>query len=104
MTRRLAAEGTMPRALITAADEQAIGVLSGAWACWFPVPARTALISLDGTPESAHTAPALTATQQPLQAMAEQAVELLFGHASRSPAAHAPHAPLVIRRSCGCGE
>ncbi|MGN9837868.1 LacI family DNA-binding transcriptional regulator [Nonomuraea sp. H19] len=99
LTRHLIAEGTMPRALITATDEHATGVLSGAWACGLPVPDRLALISLDGTPESAHTAPALTVTQQPLRAMAEQAVELLFGDISRALTAHAP---LVIRRSCGC--
>ncbi|MFI7708435.1 LacI family DNA-binding transcriptional regulator [Nonomuraea sp. NPDC049480] len=100
LIRRLAAEGALPRALITATDEQAIGVLSGAWACGFPAPDGIAVISLDGTPDSAHTAPALTATRQPLRAMAEQAVDLLLGQASRTLTARAP---LVIRRSCGCG-
>ncbi|MDR8412380.1 LacI family transcriptional regulator [Nonomuraea sp. 3-1Str] len=101
LARRLAGQGAMPQAVITATDEQATGVLSGAWACDLPVPDRIAVISLDGTPESAHTAPALTVTRQPLQAMAEQAIDLLFGHASCSLVAHAP---LVIRRSCGCDE
>ncbi|MDP4504256.1 LacI family DNA-binding transcriptional regulator [Nonomuraea turcica] len=99
LTRHLVAEGAMPPALIASTDEHAIGVLSGAWASGLPVPDRLALISLDGTPESAHTAPALTVTQQPLQAMAEQAVELLFGDISRALVARAP---LIIRRSCGC--
>ncbi|MEU7749725.1 LacI family DNA-binding transcriptional regulator [Nonomuraea sp. NPDC049158] len=99
LTRHLIAKGAMPRALITATDEHAIGVLSGAWARGLAVPDRLALISLDGTPESAHTAPALTVTQQPLRAMAEQAIELLFGDISEALAAHAP---LVVRRSCGC--
>ncbi|MEV0618241.1 LacI family DNA-binding transcriptional regulator [Nonomuraea sp. NPDC050404] len=99
LTRRLAGEGALPRALVAATDEQAIGVLSGAWSRGLDVPGGIALISLDGTPESAHTAPALTATRQPLRAMAEQAVGLLFDDASRAPAARAP---LAVRRSCGC--
>ncbi|MFE7112527.1 hypothetical protein ACFU98_36745 [Streptomyces sp. NPDC057575] len=57
-------------------------------------------ISLDGTPDSAYTAPALTVTQQPLEAMAAQAVGLLLdGKGSVPPALPAP---LVIRGSCGC--
>ncbi|GAA3256813.1 LacI family DNA-binding transcriptional regulator [Nonomuraea helvata] len=101
LTRRLISEGALPRALIAATDEQAIGVLSGAWACGLPVPDRLALISLDGTPESAYTAPALTVTEQPLQAMAEQAVDLLLSLDGR---AEPPAAALVPRRSCGCSE
>ncbi|MEV4106634.1 LacI family DNA-binding transcriptional regulator [Nonomuraea sp. NPDC049695] len=101
LTRRLISEGALPRALIAATDEQAIGVLSGAWACGLPVPGRLALISLDGTPESAYTAPALTVTEQPLQAMAEQAVDLLL---SLDGSAEPPTAALVPRRSCGCSE
>ncbi|MBE1587936.1 LacI family DNA-binding transcriptional regulator [Nonomuraea angiospora] len=99
LTRGLAAAGTLPRALVTATDEQAIGVLSGAWARGLAVPDRLAVISLDGTPESAHTAPALTVTEQPLQAMAEQAVALLFDEAAAPLAARAA---LIPRRSCGC--
>ncbi|MEV0196509.1 LacI family DNA-binding transcriptional regulator [Nonomuraea sp. NPDC050691] len=99
LTRRLAAADALPNALITATDEQAIGVLSGAGARGVAVPGRIAVISLDGTPESAHTAPALTVTRQPLEAMAEQAVELLSG---RDPGVPGARAPLVIRRSCGC--
>ncbi|MGW4956307.1 LacI family DNA-binding transcriptional regulator [Nonomuraea sp. NPDC004186] len=100
LTRRLADAGTLPPALVTATDEQAIGVLSGAWARGVAVPDRLAVISLDGTPESAHTAPALTVTEQPLQAMAEQAVALLFDEAA---APLATRAALIPRRSCGCG-
>ncbi|WP_091094156.1 LacI family DNA-binding transcriptional regulator [Nonomuraea wenchangensis] len=99
LIRRLADDDAVPRALITATDEQAIGILSGAWASGIAVPDELALISLDGTPESAHTAPALTVTRQPLRAMAEHAVELVFDPAFHAPAARAP---LVVRRSCGC--
>ncbi|RCW45933.1 LacI family transcriptional regulator [Halopolyspora algeriensis] len=100
VAERRITDGTMPRALITATDEQAIGILAGAWAGGLVVPDRLALISLDGTPDSAYTAPALTVTQQPLHAMAEHAVDQLLGTSSPSPAPSA--ATLILRRSCGC--
>lgn len=101
LTRDLAARAALPRALITATDEQAIGVLAGAWAAGVSVPDRLAVISLDGTPDSAHTAPALTVTEQPLRAMAQRAVDVLLDDIS--PAA-VPPASLITRRSCGCED
>ncbi|MGW6864839.1 LacI family DNA-binding transcriptional regulator [Streptomyces sp. NPDC054901] len=95
----LAAEGRLPRAMLVATDEQAIGVLAAAFAAGVRVPQDLAVISLDGSPESAYTAPALTATRQPLQAMAEHAVDLLL-HRTEGP--NAPRADLVVRASCGC--
>ncbi|MDR7304002.1 LacI family DNA-binding transcriptional regulator [Haloactinomyces albus] len=92
-------DGAMPRALITATDEQAIGILAGARTRGLSVPDHLALISLDGTPDSAYTAPALTVTRQPLQAMAEHAVDQLLG--TTTPPS-VPDAALVIRHSCGC--
>ncbi|MGW5264068.1 LacI family DNA-binding transcriptional regulator [Microbispora sp. NPDC004025] len=99
LTARLIAEGAMPHALVAATDEQAMGVLAGASAAGLPVPGRLALMSCDGTPDSAYTAPALSVTEQPLDAMAERAVALLLDGA---PESAAPAARLVPRRSCGC--
>lgn len=96
----LKARGDVPEALVTGTDEQALGVLAAAHTVGVHVPEHLAVISLDGTPESAFTAPALTVTEQPLAAMARTAVEWLTapGH----PPSPVPDAPLVIRRSCGC--
>ncbi|MFD8427958.1 LacI family DNA-binding transcriptional regulator [Streptomyces coelicoflavus] len=99
LTGRLISEGAMPPALITATDEQAIGVLAAARASGLTVPDRLAIISLDGTPDSAYTAPALTATEQPLRSMAQEAVALLLDGSSLQPSAHAS---LILRQSCGC--
>ncbi|MBB2910310.1 LacI family transcriptional regulator [Streptosporangium becharense] len=99
LVQRLAAEDMLPRAVIVATDEQAIGVLSGASAAGLAVPDRLAVISCDGAPESAYTAPSLTVVAQPLEAMARYAVDLLFDRAAPPPALHAP---LIPRRSCGC--
>ncbi|MCG5217906.1 LacI family DNA-binding transcriptional regulator [Streptosporangium sp. KLBMP 9127] len=99
LVHRLAAEDRLPRALIIATDEQAIGILAGASAIGLRIPEQLAVISLDGTPESAYTAPALSATRQPLEAMAHHAVNLLFVPTAEP---FLPHAPLIPRRSCGC--
>ncbi|MFG2608465.1 LacI family DNA-binding transcriptional regulator [Streptomyces sp. NPDC048514] len=101
MTRDLIAGGAMPAALITATDEQAVGVLAGAWGTGLSIPEQLAVISLDGTPDSAHTAPSLTVTQQPLQAMAQQAVDSLLDAAAPGEPVRAT---LVTRRSCGCAD
>lgn len=101
LTADLAARGELPSALVAATDEQAIGVLAAAGARGLAVPGELALISCDGTGDAAFTVPALTAIQQPLVTMAEEAVALL-----RSPAGgdRAPAARLVPRRSCGCSD
>nr|WP_246260248.1 LacI family DNA-binding transcriptional regulator [Streptomyces typhae] len=59
LTRDLVARDAMPPALVTATDEQAVGVLAGACATGHPVPGRLAVISLDGTP-TAPTPPPLS--------------------------------------------
>ncbi|MER7345498.1 LacI family DNA-binding transcriptional regulator [Streptomyces aurantiacus] len=104
LTRDLVARGAMPPALITATDEQAIGVLAGASAAGLSVPGGLAVVSLDGTPDSAHTAPALTVAEQPLRAMARRAVGVLLDGADSASAEAVPPASLIVRRSCGCGS
>jgi LacI family transcriptional regulator len=101
LAQRLISEGAMPSALITGSDEQAIGILAAAHTTGLSVPGRLAVVSLDGTPDSAYTAPALTVTEQPLHTMAQQAVDLLLDGTSTRPAAQAT---LVPRHSCGCSS
>ncbi|MES9543642.1 substrate-binding domain-containing protein [Actinomadura sp. NPDC000600] len=99
LVQRLIGDGALPAALVCATDEQAIGVLAAAHAAGRRVPGDLAVVSLDGTPDTAYTAPALTVTEQPLQAMAHQAVSLLLDdRATTRPL----RAALIIRRSCGC--
>lgn len=94
-----AARATLPRALVTATDEQAIGVLAAASRHGVAIPDQLAVISCDGTPEAAYTAPALTVTEQPLHPMALLAANIILGDSDADiPAA----ARLVTRRSCGC--
>lgn len=97
----LHAERTLPRALVAGTDEQAIGVLAAASAAGIDVPGELALISCDGTPDAAFTAPALSATEQPLARMAQDAVGELLGTPGKR---RTPRAELVARRSCGCTQ
>jgi LacI family transcriptional regulator len=88
----------VPRAVLVASDEQAIGVLAAAHARGIRVPEDMAVISLDGSPMSAFTAPALTVTVQPTLELARNAVAALRGdpHETFVPA------HLQVRSSCGC--
>ncbi|MFZ4892913.1 LacI family DNA-binding transcriptional regulator [Plantibacter sp. Mn2098] len=94
----LAAGSSLPSALLVATDEQAIGILAAAHERGIRIPDDLALISLDGSPITRFTAPALTVMEQPTRPMAQAAVQALLGNA------HPEMIParLVIRRSCGC--
>lgn len=99
LTAGLAARGELPRALLAATDEQAVGVLAAAAAAGVEVPERMAVAACDGTPDAAFTVPSLTAVEQPFEEVAEQAVAVLLG--GEEPG-ELPRGRLITRRSCGC--
>ncbi|WP_020672883.1 LacI family DNA-binding transcriptional regulator [Amycolatopsis nigrescens] len=101
LTAGLIAENELPRALVVATDEQAIGVLAAACAAGVGVPGELALVGCDGTPDAEFTAPSLTVTAQPLSTMAGHAVRRLLG---APPEEERLVAELVRRRSCGCPQ
>lgn len=98
LASELMAASSLPGAVIVATDEQAIGVLAAAHEGGVRIPDDLAVISMDGSPITRFTAPALTVMEQPTRPMALAAVQSLLGdaHADVIPAR------LVIRRSCGC--
>lgn len=98
LASELMAAASLPGAVIVATDEQAIGVLAAAHERGVRIPDDLAVISMDGSPITRFTAPALTVMEQPTRPMAQAAVQSLLGDA------HADMilARLVIRRSCGC--
>lgn len=97
----LTAGSHLPRALLVATDEQAIGVLAAAGTAGVDIPGDLALISCDGSPDMAFTVPSVTVVQQPFDEMAQLAVGQLFG---RAEAVEPVRARLVARRSCGCPQ
>ncbi|SDM06825.1 LacI family DNA-binding transcriptional regulator [Nonomuraea jiangxiensis] len=90
--------GTLARSLVVASDVQALGILSAAYQLGVRIPDDLAVISLDGSAETAFTSPPLTVVRQPVEAMAARAVGLLTGH----PDDRESLATLTIRASCGC--
>jgi LacI family transcriptional regulator len=96
--------GPAPRAIFASSDMQAIGVLRAVREAGLDVPGDIALVSFDGTIESEFTWPPLTAMRQPVERMAEKAVELLLGRGGTTGEFHAFDAELVVRASCGCGS
>jgi len=98
---QLAASAMLPRAVLAASDQIAIGMLTAFGERGIRVPEDTAIISFDGTVTADFVWPRLTTAVQPLEQMAETAVRALL-----DPDAVAHHrsytSTLRIRESCGC--
>lgn len=95
---RRAESGDLPEAIICATDQQAFGLLAGAWAVGLRVPTDVAIVSLDGSASTEFTVPPLTVVKQPVAAMAAAAVSILQG----TPSAPESRGELIVRSSCGC--
>lgn len=88
-----------PTAVFVSSDIQAIGVLKAIRDAGLRIPDDIALVSFDGTEESAYTDPPLTVLQQPFVEMAIQALDLLLGDDCTGE--HTLPVTLTVRRSCG---
>lgn len=99
-TLELLAGSPAPTAVFVSSDVQAIGALSAVREAGLRVPSDVAVVSFDGTDESAFTDPPLTAIREPLADMAAKALSLLLdGDCSGD---HLLPVELVTRASCGC--
>lgn len=92
---------TLPRAVMAASDQIAIGMLAAFGAHGVRVPEDIAVASFDGTVTADFVWPRLTTAVQPLEQMAQITVQVLM-----SPDAARGHREyptrLRIRESCGC--
>jgi LacI family transcriptional regulator len=108
--RLLDAGVTLPRAIVCANDQTAIGVLHTLAQRRIDVPGRVAVCGFDDIPVARHLNPRLTSVRQPIQDLGAMAFETL--HAMISPAAPGHDEPrgrdivlptrLNRRESCGC--
>lgn len=99
-TKQLLEATQAPTALFVSSDVQAIGALSALREAKLRVPRDVAVVSFDGTEESAFTDPPLTVIREPLAEMAAKALSLLLdGDCSGD---HLLPVELVTRASCGC--
>ena len=99
--RRLIRSDAVPRALFVSSDQMGRGVLKAAHEANVRVPEDVAIVSFDGSLDAAYSWPTLTTVAQPLDEMAEAAVEALLG-APHERVHRVVEAHLVIGRSCGC--
>lgn len=75
--RALLARAARPTGVICSSDLMAIGVLQEATASGLRVPGDLSVVGFDGIDAAAWTSPALTTVEQPIQEIAETAVNVL---------------------------
>jgi LacI family transcriptional regulator len=94
-----------PTAIFAAADEQALGVYRAVRERGARIPDDIALVSFDSADTAPYLNPGLSAVSQPLQQMAELAVQRLLDQLE-SPEVTRDVLPvhLAARGSCGCPE
>ncbi|KQQ03331.1 MULTISPECIES: LacI family DNA-binding transcriptional regulator [unclassified Rathayibacter] len=100
---RLLSGPDRPDAVFAGSDLVGIGLLRGAADLGIRVPEELAIISYDGTSESAFSIPRLTTLQQPVAVMARRAIDTVISASSPSSGHTAFRGELVLRESCGCG-
>lgn len=99
--QELLASAERPDAVIAGSDQLAIGLLRALHEGGVRVPDDLPVVSFDGTRPSEFTWPPLTVASQPVQKMAQAAVDLV-DNPPLTPGHHAFGMDLIIRSSCGC--
>lgn len=96
-----ASSAGLPRAVLAASDQIAMGMMTAFGQRGIRVPEDVALVSFDGTVTADFVWPRLTTAVQPLQRMARMTVQALLDPDS-VPHHHMFPSTLRIRESCGC--
>jgi LacI family transcriptional regulator len=106
VTERLLASGTpLPRAIVCANDQTALGVMYVLRRFGVDVPGQVAVTGFDDIPMARHVHPQLTTVRQSIGELGETAFEVLYTMISREePAERDISLPtrLLCRESCGC--
>jgi|SRR6266487_650571 len=103
--RLLADRAPLPRAIVCANDQTALGVMYVLAAQGIDVPGTVAVTGFDDIPVARHLRPQLTTIRQPIQNLGATAFEVLRSMiGNREPASRDVVLPtrLVRRESCGC--
>ncbi len=99
--RRLIDSGRLPRAVLAASDQIAVGLLTALREGGARVPEDVAIVSFDGTTAVDYVWPRVTTVVQPLEQMAETAIRAVLEPDSVPRYVEfATH--LRVRESCGC--
>ena len=106
VTERLLASGTpLPRAIVCANDQTALGVMYVLRRFGVDVPGQVAVTGFDDIPMARHVHPQLTTVRQSIGELGETAFEVLYTMIGREePAERDITLPtrLLCRESCGC--
>ncbi len=110
MERLIAAGAELPRAIVCANDQSAIGVLHALAQHGIAVPGDVAVTGFDDMPVARHLRPQLTSVRQSIQDLGATAFETVYAMIGRRPDAPdtvrgsdiALPTKLIRRESCGC--
>jgi LacI family transcriptional regulator len=106
VTERILASGVpLPRVIVCANDQTALGVMQALRRCGVEVPGTVAVTGFDDIPMARHVHPLLTTVRQPIGDLGETAFEVLYSMVGRvAPAERDISLPtrLMCRESCGC--
>jgi LacI family transcriptional regulator len=106
VTERLMASSVpLPRVIVCANDQTALGVMYALRRSGVDVPGQVAVTGFDDIPMARNVHPLLTTVRQPIRDLGETAFEVLYSMVSReAPAERDIALPtrLMCRESCGC--
>jgi LacI family transcriptional regulator len=103
--RLLQTKGELPRVIVCANDQTALGVMYVLRKHGVDVPGEVAVTGYDDIPMARHLHPQLTTVRQPIRELGETAFEVLYQMINRErPADRDVVLPtrLICRESCGC--
>ncbi len=106
ITALIQARRRLPRAIVCANDQTAIGVMHALAQHGIRVPEEVAVTGFDDVAVARHLHPTLTTVRQPLREMGVVAFDLLYAGITGKPVAQRDvvlPVELVVRESCGCG-
>lgn len=94
----------LPRAIVCANDQTAIGVMHALARRGIRVPKDVAVTGFDDVPVARHLHPPLTTVRQPMQEMGARAFDVLYSRISTGKGEPDVVLPvqLIVRESCGC--
>jgi LacI family transcriptional regulator, galactose operon repressor len=102
----LDAGAKLPRAIVCANDQTALGAVHTLAQRGIKVPLDVAVTGFDDVPVARHLHPPLTTVRQPMQELGAKAFEVLYSRISGDNAKHDVVLPvqLIVRESCGCTQ
>jgi LacI family transcriptional regulator len=94
----------LPRAILCANDQTALGVIHALGQRGIRVPQDIAITGFDDVPVARHLHPPLTTVRQPMQDLGATAFDVLYSRISGGPSQRdvVLSVQLVVRESCGC--